>query len=166
MSKFPERLREAMRSRNMTQLEFAKLIEVSPGTLSSYLREGSGRKVPTLDTLERISDILGVTIGWLTGENISDNSLHTYADLFEALGKICDAKKRHIFYPFATTDKSGTYAGIKTHDRIFVDFLTHYKKVTDLYTAGTIDKEMLEAWVQKRIRDFKNIPLDDDEAIL
>lgn len=164
MAKFPDRLRSIMRSRRMTQSDFAKLIDVSPGTLSAYLKEDDRRKVPTLDTIERIAHILNVSIGWLCGEDAADNTPKTYADVIGYLVKICESDTEYPCCAFANIESMGgqdsNYAGITTSDPTIVEFMVGYKKVTDLLDEHTIDREIYDAWVQKKLKDYEKRPLD------
>ena len=64
MEQFPETLRELRKSRGLTQVRLAELIEVSPRV---YNRWEGGSAAPRLDTLVKIADILNVTLDELVG---------------------------------------------------------------------------------------------------
>lgn len=157
MNKFADRLREIQRSRNMTQAELAKLIEISPGTLSAYLREGEKQKVPTLDTLERIAEKLGVSIGWLCGEDAGTAQVRTYADLFRILVRVISVPFEPGFPTIVDPERGMT--SVVFHDPMTRQFLESYGKVYDLLRDGTIDEEMHDAWVEKKLRDFEKYDL-------
>jgi len=154
MNKFADRLRELQRSRNMTQAEMAKLIEIAPGTLSSYLRDDEKRKVPTLDTLERIAQKLGVSIGWLCGEDAGSVGVRTYADLFRILVKAINVNFESFFVTRILQE--GGQPKVFFNDPTTKAFLENYGKVYDLLRDGTIDVEMHDAWVEKKLREFEN----------
>lgn len=153
-----------MRMKKLNQAEMAKLIDVAPGTLSAYLKEGEGRKVPTLDTVERIAQKLEVSIGWLCGEDPADKNMRTYADLLGALVKICEADTEFPCEAFAHIEPMGdahtNYAGITTTDATVVSFMVGYKKVSDLLKDETIDREMYDAWVEKKLKEYENRSVD------
>ena len=164
MAKFSNRLRTVMRMRKLNQAAMAELIEVAPGTLSAYLKDGEGKKVPTLDTLERIAKKLDVSVGWLCGEDPADKDIRTYSDLLGALVKICEANTEFPCEAFANIEPMGdshtNYAGITTSDPTIVNFMVGYKKVSDLLKDETIDREMYDAWVEKKLKEYENHSID------
>lgn len=68
MGTFPEALQELLRERGWNQSEAAVQLEISQGLVSAYLR---GEREPTLSTLLNIASRIGVPIGKLVGEEIS-----------------------------------------------------------------------------------------------
>ena len=60
-----ERVKVLLKARGITQAELAEKIGVQGGTLSNAI---SGRYSPTLDTLERIAEALGVSVAELFAE--------------------------------------------------------------------------------------------------
>lgn len=60
-----ERVKVLLKDRGITQAELAEKIGVQGGTLSNAI---SGRYSPTLDTLERIAEALGVSVAELFAE--------------------------------------------------------------------------------------------------
>lgn len=169
MNKFADRLRKVQRSRNMTQVELARLIEISPGTLSAYLREDEKRKVPTLDTLERIAEKLGVTIGWLCGEDGTAHNIlnidpwtFTYAHLFEVIDALAELTyDGHCPVFFTTPDSVLDSDGIRvdgyrlfTPDQVFEEYYSAKQRIDELYQDGTIDDEMYDGWREKRMKKY------------
>lgn len=59
-----ERLREAIRNSKYTQKELAKLIGVSPQTVSKYMKNNI---FPALDTLARLCRVLDVKSDYILG---------------------------------------------------------------------------------------------------
>lgn len=155
MTNFQIRLRESMRTRRMTQSEFAKLIEVSPGTLSAYLREGDGKKAPTLDTLERIAHKLGVSIGWLCGDDQTNAPMLNYADLIQQALRLTDPDMPCRFKFLVSNNEHTPFAALYTDDENIVHFFSDYERIKELLDQGTIDQEMHDAWVEKRMKDYR-----------
>jgi len=56
------RVKEILKEKGMSQKDLAKRMNVQDGTMSNIL---SGRYSPTLDTLQRIADALGVEVAEL-----------------------------------------------------------------------------------------------------
>lgn len=62
---FAKKLREARLAKGWTQQELADSIDTVNVLIGKYER---AEVVPRLDTVKRLADALGVTIGWLCGE--------------------------------------------------------------------------------------------------
>ena len=162
MSKFQERLKIMLAAKRMTQAEMAKIIEVTPGTLSAYLREDEKRKTPNLDTLERIAQKLNVSVGWLCGEN-DINSIFldpdlSYAKIIKVINQLI-AIDGGLLFTAEISSTSDTFA-LYSHDKTLIRFYNDYMKVMDLYKSGTIDDEMRVAWIEKRFKDMEGIKYD------
>lgn len=67
--KFYERLREARRKANITQVQLAKECNVSQGTIANW---ESGYRTPDLDMLRKIASLLNVSYDDLLGDKIVD----------------------------------------------------------------------------------------------
>ena len=65
--KFYERLREARRKANITQVQLAKECNVSQGTIANW---ESGYRTPDLDMLKKIASLLDVSYDDLLGDKI------------------------------------------------------------------------------------------------
>lgn len=65
---FNERLKDIRTKKELTQEEFAKLLNISPSSISLY---ESGSREPSLTTLINIAKILNVSTDYLLG--LSDN---------------------------------------------------------------------------------------------
>ena len=63
---FAKRLVERQKQLKITQAKMAEIINVSPGTMSSYLKQD---KLPTLEKTMEIAKALDVSVGWLCGED-------------------------------------------------------------------------------------------------
>lgn len=61
---FAQRLEVALKHDKITQVEFAKKINVSTVTVSRYI---TGREKPSLDNLMKIQRVLDVSLDWLCG---------------------------------------------------------------------------------------------------
>ena len=71
--KFNERLREARRKANITQISLAKMCNVSQGTIANW---ESGYRTPDLQMFAKLSKILNVSLDYLI-ENDSSESDET-----------------------------------------------------------------------------------------
>jgi len=59
-----EQLRKALEARVLSQRQFAKILDVPQGTISSYC---IGRSYPSVQMLVRMCDALGVSADYLLG---------------------------------------------------------------------------------------------------
>ncbi|OQM47503.1 transcriptional regulator [Anoxybacillus sp. UARK-01] len=75
MSDLGKRLKEARKKKKLTQIEAAKLLGISNGTLSGYERN---YRDPDTKTLENIADLYGVSTDYLLGR--SDNPSNHHKD--------------------------------------------------------------------------------------
>ena len=66
MAKFSERLRSLRTSRNLSQMDLSKLIQLSKSSINMYER---GEREPGLETLERIADFFNVDMDYLLGKS-------------------------------------------------------------------------------------------------
>lgn len=166
---FASRLKECQLKLDLTQAKFAELINVAPGTLSAYLKQD---KVPTLEKAVEIAAKLGVTVGWLCGEDehsnrsFFNNGRVSYATVIEAVNELYDIswvdtfeiRSELVFCP--SLGKNITGVNIVIGDPIIGKFYEDHQKVRDLYSSKTIDREMYDAWVEKRLKELENEPLD------
>lgn len=168
MKNFAERLKEIQRQKGMTQREMADFLELSPTTMSAYMRDA---KTPALDVAYAIAQKLNVPIGWLCGESESTGKLVTYADLIRTLVKI------HDFTPIEWDDAIGKAsrseisengakkkAKVEFDDSAIVDFFADWERIHNLLCDGTIDAEMYDAWMEKRLRSYEEMPLHFDSV--
>ena len=65
MAYFQKKLKEIMKSKQLTQMELAKLAHISQNTVSNWLNDLSS---PTLKNLEALADSLNLTVGELIGD--------------------------------------------------------------------------------------------------
>ena len=65
MAFFQKKLKEIMESKQLTQMELAKLAHISQNTVFNWLNDLSS---PTLKNLESLADSLNMTVGELIGD--------------------------------------------------------------------------------------------------
>lgn len=65
---FPERLRKLRENRKLSQIDLAKIMNVSNGSISKWER---GERQPDYDTLKKISNFFNVTTDYLVGQSDS-----------------------------------------------------------------------------------------------
>lgn len=86
------RLRELRRKNGYTQSGLAKKLNVSQPTIASW---EAGIRRPNIDTLERITRLFGVSVGWLFGEQEIKAELEKVKrERDAALSEICSRCER------------------------------------------------------------------------
>lgn len=65
---FPERLRKLRENAKLSQIDLAKIMNVSNGSISKWER---GERQPDYDTLKKISNFFNVTTDYLVGQSDS-----------------------------------------------------------------------------------------------
>ncbi|RLI78372.1 XRE family transcriptional regulator [Archaeoglobales archaeon] len=63
---FSQRLKELRTSLGISQRELARAIKLSSGMISMY---EAGKKIPTIDVLNRLADFFGVSADYLIGRS-------------------------------------------------------------------------------------------------
>ena len=61
---FPERLRQALTIKDMTQFDLAEKLKIKPAAVNHFV---CGRRSPSLENLGRIADAVGVSADYLLG---------------------------------------------------------------------------------------------------
>lgn len=163
MKEFAERLKQIQKQKGITQKELALRLGLSQATMSAYIRDA---KTPALDLACDIAKKLNVSIGWLCGEPEASDALLTYADLLRVLVKTADSTQVDFHVINAADRDENPYAktcsGLITSDSVIRSFCGDWCRVRDLFERGTIDGEMYDAWIEKRIRDYENTALPDE----
>lgn len=166
---FAARLKECLLRLKLTQAQFAQLIGVAPGTLSAYLKQD---KVPTLEKAAEIASKLNVSIAWLCGENewYQEGLFHkghtNYAAVIRVINELNDIPWHETFLlesqPVPSRFNHKEYPGltITISDPTIGRFYKDYQKVRELYETKVIDREMHDAWIEKRLRELENEPLE------
>lgn len=102
VSTLGSRLREARERKKLTQIEAAKILGISNGTLSGYER---GYRDPDTTTLKKLANLYGVSIDWLSGNDFM--TAESYAEygskddqatreVIEAYNRLSPEKKKIV----------------------------------------------------------------------
>ena len=182
---FCERLIKVRKQKQLTQKAAAALIGVQASSLSAY--EG-GRKTPSIEIVMQIAHAYGVSIDWLVGNvdgngNVTDDGvllkIDTKGKFIRALSSLCmcplkfEAKTDY-------GDNSVEYAHLpwveitffmnKFDETWLPIYMDRFTQIADVVKNAGLDKDVLDAWVAKQIKEVKDISLignctivDDDE---
>lgn len=141
MSVYSERLRSALKARNMKAVELADQIGASRSLISNYV---TGRREPRYDTSVRIADALGVSVDYLLGRS---DSMHktNISEVAESL-----TRSIPIFAPISCGEGSFEdgrvldYIGIpESRLRFGKRYFGQYAKGDSMTGAGIEDGDLL-----------------------
>lgn len=156
---YSQRIKELRTMLNMTQINFANLIDCAQTALSSY---ENGNTVPSLDTMINIASSLNVSVDWLCG--LTDNmklsdDLSTYADAFSNLKRILDNLYCYELTYYEEGYNEPPTMRLDIYDKFYIEFLRGYQKMHASFNEGLIDQEILDLWAEKTLKKYKSIPL-------
>ncbi|MFZ7120727.1 MAG: helix-turn-helix domain-containing protein [Eubacteriaceae bacterium] len=105
---FGSKLKNLRIEHNMTQQELGKLLNKSSNNISQY---ETGKREPDIDTLNKLSTILGTTIDYLTGRTTDPTpyrdvnaDLDAERDFDAELKELLKGEEMAAFYDFAAMD--------------------------------------------------------------
>lgn len=154
-----DRLKELRKETNLTQKQFSESIGCTMASLSAY---ENGSKLPPTQTLINISSKYNCSIDWIMGlkdemdYDSSSKATKTYSAYIKKLFALQS-------YPItiekgcncsSPTKKLDNCKGIAFWDPVIKLFLESWNKISSLYSEGTIDSTIFEAWKEKVLRDF------------
>lgn len=146
---FAKRLKARQTQLGLNQSQLAEKINVVPRTCSAYLNM---EKVPTLEKAAEIAAALGVTVGWLCGEDIpSIETVRTQiscADVAKAIVNIESFELPGIV--------------VKVSYRPLADFCALHKRVKALVRSNLLDAEVYHEWMKKKLEDLSGVAVVDD----
>ncbi len=128
---FAKNLRKYREEKKLTQRQLAEMAGITATSISSYENQAMS---PSLEIVEKLAQSLDVSVVDLISENqFSDINITTYADVMRLLYSI-SKKISIIFLP--TEDLS--------------NFIDSWAKMQNLVDEKTIEKSLLEYWMQQQ----------------
>ena len=171
----PDNLCALRKARNEEQRSVAAKVGISASALSAYEK---GQRAPSIDQAIRLADYYGVSLDDLCGLSsgapaMPDNA--TKADVARMVTALCESGMLIELDPI---DKIGIRNCINLHSKGLVSkwsgestsvhgmllaiggswlykFAEKYKGLLKLYYDGDIDKEVLQAWKEKKFAEYE-----------
>lgn len=153
-----ETLFNLRREKGCTQKEVATYAGITPAALSAYEK---GTKTPQLETAVKLAEYYGITLDNLCGRKIDTtqrNIAFTKADairlvssLYENVPYVSIENEENrdgdlnLYYNTVITIHAGS-------DAWAYAYFEKYVTLAHLYRSGDIDKEVLEAWKDKKLQ--------------
>lgn len=101
----PERLKQLRKEHGMTQLDLAKELGVSGGTVAMW---ETGKRMPRYETLDRMTDLFDRRIEYILGTSDDTSSPHLSEDEVRVLGEwAVQDDYEDVFRRFAMLDEYG-----------------------------------------------------------
>ena len=100
MTILANRLKEARKKSGYNQIDAAKKLGISNGTLSGYERN---YRDPDTDILKKMADLYEVSVDWLLGHEVKDIDSMTEDEIDEEIKEIM--KEVNVWYKNAPEDK-------------------------------------------------------------
>lgn len=153
MKAFADRLRQIQKERDLTQVQLANILKITPSTLSSYIND---RKNPQLDSVAKFAKELGVTVGWLCGDDVEAKRPETYVEVIKAIDWLLSLNR--TFFRVGINFDNGCIH-IKLNDS---KLLSYYLHVGELENMGNLDDDLRQTVIEAlRERTFSNDSLPD-----
>ncbi len=158
---FAERLKQAREACSLKQNELAKIVGVTPATISAYENSDGGKngKKPTLENAQNIASALGVSLDWLCGLNEINLKKEPKAiGIFEALMFImCNIKNTSISFD----ELPKPCAKLQFFDVNIYSFIKEYTQI-DNFLKDTRYSDYLKNSLKKAITEkYKDYILRD-----
>lgn len=149
-NRFGERLKQLRTEKKMKQKEFAKLVDLTPSSVSAYEK---GNRMPDLTIAQRIAEKTGASLDWLCGNDAPQtgkvnvdsfvwtdtNGVHAWAsDVLKVLAFLSK-------YQFASILETNKGAALEFNLPILSEFLINIQKLMNLKASGMLSDEILEA---------------------
>jgi len=169
---FSENLTRARKEAGLSQRELAERLDVSPQSVSAYENKG---KLPTIDKLAAMAEILGVSMDALCGTQkepqkkagmtTDREAIEGLYELQRYLGAVLDATGLH------TRCGAGLYGDeyekdIEGHDAV-LHFLKGYESMKKLLDDGTISRDVFITWYRGELEtaEAEYEEVDDDDLL-
>lgn len=164
-SNLSTRIKELRTIKKLTQKELAETLNISTVSISSY---ETGAKTPSLDMILNIAQKYNVSIDWLCGlsdKMTLDNQITTYKDFFASFVNILSTTRyqndaiQPIFQKIDIDKNLDVVLITLQADYNFHQFFEKWYDIFKLYLEGTIDDDLYEMWIEKRLKEYDR-PID------
>ena len=147
------------KTKRMTQKEVADKVGITATALSAYEK---AQREPSLSAISKLADFYGVSLDWLCGHQDSGSEIKAEFTRADAI-RIISSLYENV--PYTTIENEENEDGdlrpyyntvITMHagsDPWAYSYFVKYAALARLYKSGDIDKEVLEAWKDKKLKE-------------
>lgn len=157
---FEHRLLEARKKKGLTQKQIAEKAGIHIASYSAY---ENNKKMPPIDILVKISDVLEISIDWLCNRNNETVQVVTLGDIARSIYKIEKAMNEwqaHSCYYLPSGEETMINIGSAT----LTEFYKTAEKFLDLSLQVKEGRELYELWLEKEFQELDKRPLCKEEA--
>ena len=150
--KFGENMLLLRKSKGFSLKELSEKTKVTPTALSNYEK---GSREPTISTACAIADALGVTINDLCGYvNETKSNPPTYGEIYLLVCNLAkctssDLSVKDVYDGYSAQDEREV--SFAFHNKKLIESIVRFIDVYKLQKNGTIDSELLDAWIDKEL---------------
>ena len=157
MKIFAERLRQIQKEKGMTQAGLAQLLGIKSGTLANYLND---RKNPQIDTVAEMANKLGVTVGWLCGDEEAFPQKWTYSALSQMLDSILSISFDSVGI---NADKVSGCVTLEIMDDLLCEYYSNIGHFIKNSSDEKIAEELIKAYRMVILKDSP-LPCQEDNS--
>lgn len=156
------RLRETRKNKGLNQTELAKQAKLNVSTISAYENtKRTPRLTPSIESLVKISEVLGVSIDYLCGLSEKEVEKDIFKEYLETIIKT-DELFKDYFDPYCiqieTNERLEEIAVIRfPSDSSIVQFLKEWRTISELEKKGTISEDMYKTILDSLLEKYSRI---------
>lgn len=174
---FARNLLEIRKVQKMTQKQLADMVGCSAAAIGWYER---GEKIPTIETASKIADVFGISLDTLVGRKEQKQEIKTWGDILRQIFRLVlplnglafpkdinvlihENEKRKVLYVVEDDDipenaqnngEDDSAFSIIFYNSPIIGISEPLSRLFQLYIDGEIDKEVLDAWIEKKATEF------------
>lgn len=182
---FFRRIKDRRTAKGITQKQLAEAVGIAAGSLAAYEQ---GTKTPAVDVAAKIAKALDVSIDWLFGleERAEAPEPKSFGDVIRAFLSISkvfpEVELSRELVDWKTVPVEETEAQIYldeeriTGETSYISvavlklwnfpiacFFEAWAKLHKLYLDGDIDADMYTAWLDKKLAEFEQMPIQKSQ---
>lgn len=153
-----KRMKEMRSKLGLTQKQLAEKAEISVGSYSAY---ENNKKMPPLDMANRLAETLGVSLDWLCGKGgePGESLPQSQGDVLRLLSQIA-ASEGEVDIDIEEESAHVLKAVFGIRSGRYGAFFREWKDVYTLFERDTIPRDMYDAWMEKKIDEYSQYPVD------
>lgn len=160
---FELRLLEARKKKGFTQKQVAEKAEIHVASYSAY---ENNHKIPPVDILLRIANVLEVSLDWLCGQGAELPRVNSYGDIARSIVSLMQKMGQSCVVKAQRNENGYTYTEITLWDSVIHSFFAKACKFDEMSKGSDDERELYFTWLEKKLAelDFEPIELEFEDA--